>query len=65
MESWWTEIDDAVLGCLAEAGEMAPAEIGRRLGLSEGAATSLLRMLVEDGRVRIARVELARRGPGG
>jgi len=36
---------------------MSPGEIGRRLGMSEGAAASVLVMLAREGRVRIARVE--------
>jgi len=36
---------------------MTPAEIGRDLGISEGAVCSILGMLVEAGRVRICSVE--------
>lgn len=36
-----------------------PAEIGRRLGISEGAAASLLSMLAQGGKVRIRLAELA------
>jgi len=57
VEEWWSELDDAVLACLREPGGMSPGEIGRRLGMSEGAAASVLVMLAREGRVRIARVE--------
>ncbi len=35
---------------------MEPAEIGRRLGFSEDAATSLITMLAREGKVRISLV---------
>jgi len=54
----WTEIDDAVLKCLA-IGEATPAEIGRRLGISEAAVVSVVSMLAAEGRVRVCRVALA------
>jgi hypothetical protein len=57
MDEWWSEIDDAVLACLREAGGTSPDEIGRRLGMSEDAAISILGMLAQHGRVRISRVE--------
>jgi DNA-binding Lrp family transcriptional regulator len=58
MDGWWTEIDDQVRTCLERHGAMAPAEIARQLGLSEGAVISLLSMLAQEGKLRIARVEL-------
>ena len=58
MEHLWTEIDEAVMQCLA-AGMAAPAEIGEQLGMSEAAATSVLAMLAAEGRVRICRASLS------
>jgi hypothetical protein len=40
------------------SGAVAPAELDPRLGLSEGAMTSRLSMLVHEGKVRICLVEL-------
>ena len=57
MEHLWSEIDDAVLQCLA-AGVAAPAEIGERLGMSEAAAGSILAMLAAEGKVTICRARL-------
>ena len=55
---FWSELDADVLGCLSEApGEMTPAQIGRRLGLSERAVCSVIGMLAEAGKVRICSVE--------
>ena len=54
----WAEIDDAVLKCLA-IGEATPADIGRRLGISEAAVVSVVAMLAAEGRVRVCRVALA------
>lgn len=56
LKGWWRELDDAVLACVAERGEASPDEIGRRLGISEAAAISVLGMLASEGRVRIALV---------
>jgi len=52
------EIDYAVLKCRA-IGEATPAEIGRRLGISEAAVVSVVAMLAAEGRVRVCRVALA------
>jgi DNA-binding transcriptional regulator LsrR (DeoR family) len=57
MNEWWSEIDDAVVACLSEIDGTSPDEIGRRLGMSEEAAVSILGMLAQQGRVRISRVE--------
>jgi DNA-binding transcriptional regulator LsrR (DeoR family) len=57
MDEWWSEIDDAVCACLSETGGTSPDEIGRRLGMSEEAAFSILSMLAQQGRVRISRAE--------
>jgi len=54
-ENWWSDLDEAVLGCLAE-GPLEPAEIGRRLGVSEEAAASLVTLLAQQGKVRICLV---------
>lgn len=58
MEHLWREIDDAVLQCLA-SGEVDPAAIGRRLGMSESAAASIIALLVVEGKVRICRATLS------
>jgi DNA-binding CsgD family transcriptional regulator len=54
---WWADLNQEVLDCLASAGRSTPAEIGRRLGMSESGATSLISMLAREGKVRIALVE--------
>ena len=55
---FWSELDGDVLRCLGEQrGEMTPAELGRRLGISEPAVCSILAMLAETGKVRIRSVE--------
>jgi len=59
MEHLWREIDEAVLQCLA-VGDATPAEIGQHLGISEAGASSILAMLVTEGRVRICRATLDR-----
>jgi hypothetical protein len=56
MSDWWSEIDDDILKCLGSEHVLSPADIGRRLGLSEGAVNSALSMLVCEGKVRICLV---------
>ena len=57
MEDWWSDIDNDVLDALAH-GATAPAEIARRLEISEESAASLLWSLANQGKVRIREVEL-------
>ena len=58
MDGWWNEIDDQVRACLERHGAMAPSEIARQLGLSEGAVASVLSLLAQEGKLHITRVEL-------
>jgi len=51
------------MGCLTGGESMEPAEIGRRMGLSESAVVSLLTLLASQGRVRICRVAPANGRP--
>ena len=57
MDHWWSTIDHEVLDLLQTNGPMAPADLGRKLGLSESAVASCLAMLAAEGRVRIRLVE--------
>ena len=55
---FWSELDADVPRCLDERpGEVTPAQIGRRLGMSEHAVCSIIGMLAEAGKVRISSVE--------
>ena len=55
----WDEIDDAVMDCLvAGGGILTIAQIATKVGMSEGAVQSVVSMLAQQGRVRIAAVEL-------
>jgi len=58
-EDWWGTVDADTLRCLAENGPMTPAELGKRLGISEDGATSLVSHLAREGRVHICLVESA------
>jgi hypothetical protein len=64
MDSWWHDIDRDVNVVLERHGSMTPAEIARMLRLSEGAVSSVLSMLAQEGKLRIARVELPPRDDG-
>jgi DNA-binding CsgD family transcriptional regulator len=61
MNDWWTDLDRDILDCLGSGRALTPADIGGRLGLSEGAVSSVLSMLVNEGKVRICLVASARR----
>jgi len=55
----WAEVDDAVLAVLAESGgRLTLGEIAERIGMSEDSVRSVVSMLAEQGKVRIATVEL-------
>jgi DNA-binding Lrp family transcriptional regulator len=58
MNDWWAEIDCAILECLAAGERVSPAEVGRRVGMSEDAAASCLAMLAREGKIHITLVEL-------
>ena len=58
MIDWWTETDNAILECLRTAGAMSPAELGQRVGTSEGETIAFLCMLARQGKVRIRLVAL-------
>ena len=58
VDDFWADLDRDILSCLA-MGPISPGEIGRRLGISEGAAASCLSLLAAEGRVRICLVEKA------
>ena len=56
-DDWWGDIESEVLGCLAAGTPVRPGDVAKKLGMSESAVTSLLSMLVHDGKVRICLVE--------
>lgn len=64
MDGWWNDIDGDVRAALERYGSMTPAEIARLLRLSEGAVSSVLSLLAQEGKLRIARVELLPRDDG-
>ena len=53
MVEWSTELEGEILSCLQRTGITTPAEIGRRLRISEAAAASLITIPVREGKVRI------------
>ncbi len=60
-DDFWSLLDGEVLDCLACGRPVSPEELGDKLGMSAASAASLITMLVRDGRVRIASVELVPR----
>jgi hypothetical protein len=65
MTDWWHEIDDAIVSCFFDESSLTPVEIGRKLGMSTEAVTSLLGRLAQEGKIAILRVALATRASGG
>jgi len=59
MDDWWSDVEKDVLGCLDGPEAIAPADIAKRLGVSEDATISLLAMLAREGRVKICLVSRA------
>lgn len=58
----WAEIDDEVLTVLADSGGRATlGELGAKVGMSEDAVRSIVSALAQQGKVRIAMVELPTR----
>ena len=47
--AWWSTMDADTLRCLGEHGPMNPAELGKRLGISEDGVTSLVSHLASRG----------------
>jgi hypothetical protein len=64
MDGWWNEIDRDVRACLERFGPMSPHEIALVLRLSEGAVASVVSLLAQEGKLRIAKVELPPRDDG-
>ena len=58
MEDWWDDLESEILATLRSDGPVEPAQLGRRLGISEDAAASLVSMLAREGKVRIRLVDL-------
>jgi len=56
MDGWWSEIEREIMDWLERQGEVTPAALGERLGMSEASAVSLLAMLASEGKVTISRV---------
>jgi hypothetical protein len=56
LAGWWDDVDQAVLDCLSGGTPMAPADVARRVGISEEAAASVIAMLAQEGRLRICLV---------
>jgi len=57
MVDWWSETEHDIVECLHRDGAMSPAELGRRVGVSETEAAMFLCMLAREGKVRIRLVE--------
>jgi DNA-binding Lrp family transcriptional regulator len=58
-EDWWVTVDAETLRCLTDNGPMSPADLGKRLGISEDGTTSLISHLVREGKIRICLVACA------
>jgi len=59
MTDWWIDTDASILECLREAGPLSPGDLGRRVGISSGEATTFICLLAAQGKVKISLVEAA------
>ena len=57
-DDWWGAVDAETVRCLSEHGPMSPDELGKRLGMSEEAAASVVSHLVREGKVRMCLVAM-------
>ena len=57
MVDWWSETEHDIAECLGRDGALSPAELGRRVGVSETEAAMFLCMLAQEGKVRIRLAE--------
>jgi len=57
MVDWWSETEHEIVECLRRDGALSPAELGRRVGVSETEAAMFLCMLAREGKIRIRLVE--------
>src|SRR6266850_6432283 len=57
MVDWWSETEHDIIECLQRDGALSPAELGRRVGVSETEAAMFLCMLAREGKIRIRLVE--------
>ena len=57
MVDWWSETEHDIVECLHRDGALSPAELGRRVGVSETEAAMFLCMLAREGKIRIRLVE--------
>ena len=56
--AWLSDVECAMLACIAERGAVTPAEISSRLDISEGEATALLTKLARENRIRVRQIEV-------
>ena len=59
MQDWWHGLEHEVLECVQARGDVTPAELALKLGMSEAGVNSLLALMVTEGKIQIRRV-----GPG-
>ena len=64
MVDWWSETEHDIVECLRRDGAVSPAELGRRVGVSETEAAMFLCMLAREGKVRIRLVESVSQSEG-
>lgn len=56
--AWLSDVERAMLACIAERGAVTPTEISSSLDISEGEATALLTNLARQNRIRVRQTEV-------
>jgi len=59
MQDWWHGLEREILDCVQARDDVTPAELALKLGMSEAGVSSLLALMVTEGKIQIRRV-----GPG-
>jgi DNA-binding transcriptional regulator LsrR (DeoR family) len=56
MQDWWYGLEHEILDCLRARHDVTPAELARKLRISEAGVNSLLAMMAAEGKIQIQTV---------
>ena len=56
MQDWWYGIEHEILDCVRTRRDVTPAELARKLRMSEAGVNSLLAMMAAEGKIQIRAV---------
>jgi len=56
MQDWWYGLEHEILECIRTRRDVTPAELARKLRMSEAGVNSLLAMMAAEGKIEIRAV---------